>query len=122
MKTTITVLHKQRTHYTKRTKHIYISYHFTRQMIDENVVVLKIDTADQVADMLTKPLGNVLFSKHFKMLKMKDTKVSFKYNREIWRRYKQNQSLSSVGWLVELLGLTTLTFHQPSTDSPLMLH
>jgi hypothetical protein len=61
----------------KRTKHIDIAYHFTRQMVDEDVVVLvKIDTADQVADMLTKPLGNILFSKHFKMLKMRDTKVS----------------------------------------------
>ena len=46
-------------------------------MVDENVVVLvKIDTADQVADMLTKPLRNILFSKHFKMLKIRDTKVS----------------------------------------------
>ena len=46
-------------------------------MIDENVIVLvKIDIADQVADMLTKPLGNILFNKHFKMLKMRDTKVS----------------------------------------------
>ena len=61
----------------KRTKHIDIAYHFTRQMVDENVVVLvKIDTANQVADMLAKPLENILFNKHFKMLKMRDTKVS----------------------------------------------
>ena len=75
-----TVLHEDNNSYPlhhKRTKHIDIAYHFTRQMIDKNVVVLvKIDTADQVADMLTKPLGNILFSKHFKMLKMRDTKVS----------------------------------------------
>ena len=62
-------------HY-KRTKHIDVAYHFTRQMIDENVVVLvKINTA-KMADMLTKPLRNILFSKHFKMQKMRDTKVS----------------------------------------------
>ena len=61
----------------KRTKHINIAYYFTRQIIDKDVVVLvKIDTADQVADMLTKPLENILFNKHFNMLKMKDTKVS----------------------------------------------
>ena len=77
MKTTIAVLHKQRIHHTTRELNIDIAYHFTKQMVDEDVVILvKIDTADQVADMLTKPLGNILFSKHFKMLKMRDTKVS----------------------------------------------
>jgi len=60
----------------KRTKHIDVAYHFTRQMVEEEVVLLmKISTTDQVADMLTKPLGRTLFSKHFDALKMRCTEV-----------------------------------------------
>ena len=63
----------------KRTKHIDIAYHFTRQMVEEDVVTMeKIDTTEQLADMLTKPLGKTLFSKHFEVLGMKDTIVSIK--------------------------------------------
>ena len=60
----------------KRTKHIDVSYHFTRQMVEEDLVVLeKVGTEDQVADMLTKPLCKALFHKHLEMLKMRSTKV-----------------------------------------------
>ena len=40
----------------KRTKHIDISYHFTKQMLEEEIVKIKsVRTDDQVADILTKP-------------------------------------------------------------------
>jgi hypothetical protein len=60
----------------KRTKHIDVYYHFTRQMVEENVVVLeKIHTENQLADMLTKPLNKVLFQKHTDSLNMRCTEV-----------------------------------------------
>ena len=60
----------------KRTKHIDVYYHYTRQMVEEGVVVLeKISTEDQVADMLTKPLGKVLFAKHINKLEMRCTEL-----------------------------------------------
>ena len=49
----------------KRTKHVDVYYHYTRQMVEEGVLILeKIATEDQTADLLTKPLGNILFVKH----------------------------------------------------------
>jgi hypothetical protein len=60
----------------KRTKHIDVYYHFTRQMVEEGVVILeKVDTSDQLADMLTKPLGKTLFRKHIDKLGMRCTEV-----------------------------------------------
>ena len=48
-----------------RTKHINQNYHFFRQYVDDGTVsVNKIDTEDQPADMLTKPLSLNLFKKH----------------------------------------------------------
>ena len=54
------------------------SHAATRQMVvsEEGVVVLeKISTKDQVADMLTKPLGKVLFIKHINKLEMRCTEL-----------------------------------------------
>ena len=49
----------------KRTKHIDVYYHFTRQMVKEGIVkLIKIDTIEQVADMLTKPLGKEIGRAH----------------------------------------------------------
>ena len=46
-----------------RTKHIVIKYHHFRTYIDNGDIVLeKIDTAEQEADFLTKPLVQQLFS------------------------------------------------------------
>lgn len=60
----------------KRTKHIDVYYHYTRQMVEERVLILeKIDTSDQLADIMTKPLGKVLFSKHVSSLHMRCTEV-----------------------------------------------
>lgn len=58
----------------KRTKHIDIAYHLTRQMVEENVVRLeRVDSENQLADMFTKPLGPMRFQKLFKMLNMRAT-------------------------------------------------
>ena len=58
----------------KKTKHVQINYHLTRQMVEEGIVKLeRVGTGDQVADIMTKPLGKVLFQKHFQMLHMQAT-------------------------------------------------
>ena len=45
-------------------------------MVSEKMVELKwINTRDQVADMMTKPLPKVVFMKHYKMLGMRATKT-----------------------------------------------
>ncbi len=60
----------------KRTKHIDIAYHYTRQMVEEDVVYLeRVGTEDQIADVLTKPLDKILFGKHFDALNMRSTRV-----------------------------------------------
>ena len=44
------------------------------QMVEEGVVKLsRIDSTDQVADLLTKPLPRPLFQKHYEQLRMKAT-------------------------------------------------
>jgi len=48
-----------------RTKHINIKYHHFRQYVaTEQVEILKIDTKDQPADMLTKPVDQSTLEKH----------------------------------------------------------
>ena len=48
-----------------RTKHINVKYHFFRQYVASgDVSIHKIDTKDQCADMLTKPLSKELHEKH----------------------------------------------------------
>jgi hypothetical protein len=45
-----------------RSKHIETKYHFIRECVDSGEVVLKsVGTADQLADILTKPLARVRF-------------------------------------------------------------
>ena len=44
-----------------RTKHINIKYHHFRSMIGKDVTIEKIDTADQLADIGTKPLTKKTF-------------------------------------------------------------
>ena len=49
---------------TKQSKHIDIRYHFTRELIANNVVeLIYIPTDRQIADMMTKPLPPVTFKK-----------------------------------------------------------
>lgn len=46
----------------KRTKHVDIKYHFSREQIEKNVIKLNyIPTDQQLADVLTKPLPAVTF-------------------------------------------------------------
>ena len=52
-----------------RTKHINIIYHHFRNAVKEgSVKIFQIDTVDQVADILTKPLNQNLFTKHQKKI------------------------------------------------------
>ena len=48
-----------------RTKHIELDYHFVREQNQQGKVIVKfISSEDQIADILTKPLGRSLFEKH----------------------------------------------------------
>ena len=52
-----------------RTKHINVKYHhFRGSVAQKEVSIHQVDTEDQVADMLTKPLGTFLFEKHWQQL------------------------------------------------------
>jgi hypothetical protein len=49
--------------YHSKTKHIDIQYHFLRDMIEENkVLLMKVNTLKNVADSLTKSLSTEKFS------------------------------------------------------------
>jgi hypothetical protein len=54
----------------QRTKHIDVRYHFLRQRVidDKDLQTLRVDTAENVADTLTKALGGVKL--HYFMAKM----------------------------------------------------
>ena len=46
----------------QRTKHIDVRYHFVREIIDEQEIILKkIDTKENPADMLTKVVSGIKF-------------------------------------------------------------
>lgn len=48
----------------KRSKHIDIKYHFSREQVEENTIILHhLSTGDQPADLLTKPLPTPTFLK-----------------------------------------------------------
>jgi len=51
--------------YRPRTKHINTQYHHFRQYVDSGEISIHaIDTEEQAADMLTKPLSEPPFTKH----------------------------------------------------------
>ena len=53
----------------RRNKHIDIAYHFVRDVVKRGEVVLQyVPTSEMMADMLTKPLGRVLFEKFVMMV------------------------------------------------------
>ena len=55
--------------YHGKTKHIQIKYHFVRDMITQNEVVLRhILTSKMVADPFTKPIARDAFVRHAKSL------------------------------------------------------
>ena len=48
--------------YHSRTKHIDVRFHYVRDIVEKNIIVLqKIATADNPADMLTKVVGAAKF-------------------------------------------------------------
>ena len=48
--------------FTPRTNHISIKYHNLRRFVSDGTIIIKsIDTADQIADIFTKPLGDKSF-------------------------------------------------------------
>ena len=54
-----------------RTKHIKLDYHFIREQVQPcNIQVRFISLDDQIADILTKPLGQCLFVKHRDKLRL----------------------------------------------------
>ena len=55
----------------ERSKHIDVRYHFVREEIERgNIVVFKVDTADNPSDMLTKPLPKEKFELCMKLVGM----------------------------------------------------
>lgn len=56
----------------ERTKHIRKATHFIREAIANGFIVIQyVDTANMVADIMTKPLGRSLFEKHRDALNLK---------------------------------------------------
>ena len=52
-----------------RTKHINLVYHHFRDYVSNGLInVLPIDTADQIADIFTKPLDPTIFTKLRKVM------------------------------------------------------
>lgn len=48
-----------------RNKHIDVRHHFIREKVaDHSVDIWRVDSSDNVADIMTKPLGRILFEKH----------------------------------------------------------
>lgn len=57
----------------KRSKHIDVKYHFTREKIEQKVIILQyIPTGQQLADVFTKPLPEVQFTKFRKQMGLEE--------------------------------------------------
>jgi hypothetical protein len=48
--------------YHSKTKHIDVQYHFVRDMVEEKVLLVKVDTLENVADSLKKYVSTEKFS------------------------------------------------------------
>ena len=54
-------------------KHIGVKFYFVKDHIkDGTITVKKVPTADNVADIMTKSLGSILFKRHMENLGMQD--------------------------------------------------
>lgn len=59
-----------------RSKHIDIHYHFIRECMDRGEVIIKhINTENQRADVLTKPLSTIKFERMCALLGMKNLEI-----------------------------------------------
>lgn len=66
----------------ERSKHIDVRFHFIQEHVKErNVHLCHVVSHDQIADVLTKPLHNILFDTYKMMMGMKDPK-SFSLREE----------------------------------------
>lgn len=89
----------------KRTKHIQVRYHYTRELVEEGIIELRyIPTADQRADILTKPL---LKTKHSEMLRNlqlgpQDNSTSDEPPDEPQHSQRPNRKTGSSGMLLSL--------------------
>ena len=53
----------------KRTKHILVRYHYIQDLVQKGFVkLIPLATTNMIADILTKPLGRVLFLVHRDLL------------------------------------------------------
>jgi hypothetical protein len=67
----ISLAHNSEFHF--KTKHIDISYHFTRELIAaEELSVSYVSTLDMTADILTKALASVKHNKHVREMSLED--------------------------------------------------
>jgi len=57
--------------FTKNSKHIEVHYHFVHECVEEGLInVVKIESENNIADILTKSLGRTSFEKFRTMLKL----------------------------------------------------
>ena len=57
--------------FTKNSKHIEVHYHFVHECVEEGMIdIIKIESENNIADILTKSLGRINFEKFRTMLKL----------------------------------------------------
>ena len=60
-----TIKNSKNPEFHKRSKHIEVKYHYTRELVELNIItVLYIDTNDNITDIFTKPLGLAVLNHH----------------------------------------------------------
>ncbi|MCP6497923.1 hypothetical protein NL476_28605, partial [Klebsiella pneumoniae] len=57
--------------FTKNSKHIEVQYHYINECYEKGIIdVIKVDSNENVADILTKSLSRAKFEKFREMLKL----------------------------------------------------
>jgi hypothetical protein len=73
--------------FQKRTKHIVVKYHYTRNLISQEEIKLQYRlTAEMIADGLIKSLGPVQFKRFVDQLRMTKKGTTWRFNKLINRR------------------------------------
>jgi transposase InsO family protein len=68
-----------------RSKHIDVRYHFIREKIKNKDIKLEYcQTTDMIADIFTKPLGNILFEKHRKSMGLIKMEIPEEFKLDIF--------------------------------------